>query len=324
MCPTLWHHGLQHARLPCPSPTSGVYSNSCLLSLWCHSTVSSSVVPFSSGLQSFPASGSFPMSQLFASGGQSIGASASASVLPMNIQGCFPFLQNWLAGSPCCPGDSEEPPPTPQFKSINSLATAFAMVQLSHSSWLLEKPQLWLDRPLLVKWCLCLICCLCLSYLFFQGENYLISWLQSPSMVIMEPKKIKKGSPTHYPLVINPLWLQLSVCCETLNEFNKSVVLPTLPWNSHFFNLFLLCIPEWAQKDFYMYLLSFTQPSAFLTIRMGSEEKVINETQKLSYFSLSSHWILFQSSYHRAFSPSLCLCLHIIPLALIPVTSCLK
>ena len=79
-------HGLQHARLPCLSPTPGACSNSCPLSQWCHPTISSSVVPFSSCPQSFPASGSFLMSQLFASGGQSIGASASASVLPMNIQ----------------------------------------------------------------------------------------------------------------------------------------------------------------------------------------------------------------------------------------------
>ena len=84
-------HGLQHARPPCPSPTSRVYSNSCQLSRWCHPTISSSVVPFSSYLQSFPASGSFQMSQFFTSGGQSIGVSASASVLPMNIQDWFPL-----------------------------------------------------------------------------------------------------------------------------------------------------------------------------------------------------------------------------------------
>ena len=82
-------HGLQHSRPPCPSPTPGVYSNSCPLSQWCHPTISSSVVPFSSCLQSFPASGSFPMSQFFTSGGQSIGVSASTSVLPMNIQDWF-------------------------------------------------------------------------------------------------------------------------------------------------------------------------------------------------------------------------------------------
>ena len=86
---SLWPHGLQHTRLPCPSPTTGVYSNSCPLSRWCHPTISSSVIPFSACLQSFPASESFPMSQFFTSGGQSIGV--SASVLPMNIQDWFPL-----------------------------------------------------------------------------------------------------------------------------------------------------------------------------------------------------------------------------------------
>ena len=83
-------HELHHARLPCP-PSLGTCSNSCPLSRWCNPTTSSSVVPFSSCLQSFPASGSFPVSQFFTSGGQSIGASASASILPMNIQGWFPL-----------------------------------------------------------------------------------------------------------------------------------------------------------------------------------------------------------------------------------------
>ena len=84
-------HRLQHTRPPCPSPNPGVYSNSCSLSRVCHPTISSSVVPFSSWLQSFPASGSFPVSQFFTSGSQSIGVSASAPVLPMNIQGWFPL-----------------------------------------------------------------------------------------------------------------------------------------------------------------------------------------------------------------------------------------
>ena len=91
LCLTLWPHGLQHARPPCPLPTSGVYSNSCPLSWWFYSAISSSVIPFSSCLQSFPASGSFQISQFFASGGQSIGVSASPSVLPINIQGWFPL-----------------------------------------------------------------------------------------------------------------------------------------------------------------------------------------------------------------------------------------
>ena len=88
---SLQPHGLQHARPPCPSPIPGAYSNSCPLSRWCHPTISSSTVPFSSHLQSFLASGSFQTSQFFASGSQSIGLSASASVLPMNIQGWFPL-----------------------------------------------------------------------------------------------------------------------------------------------------------------------------------------------------------------------------------------
>ena len=85
-CPTLRPHESQHARPPCSSPTPGVYSNSCPSSRWCHPATSSSVIPFSFCPQSLPASGSFPMSQLFTSGGQSIGVSASASVLPMNTQ----------------------------------------------------------------------------------------------------------------------------------------------------------------------------------------------------------------------------------------------
>ena len=88
---SLWSHGLQHARLPCPSPTPGACSNSCTLNWWCHPTISSSVIPFSSCPRSFPASWSFSKSQFFASGGQSIGVSASTSVLPMNIQDWFPL-----------------------------------------------------------------------------------------------------------------------------------------------------------------------------------------------------------------------------------------
>ena len=97
-------HGLQHARSPCPSSTPGVYPNSCPLSQWCYPTISSSVIPFSSCLQFFPASGSFPMSQVFASGGQSIRVSASASVLPVNTQDWS--LLGWLVGSPCSLRDS--------------------------------------------------------------------------------------------------------------------------------------------------------------------------------------------------------------------------
>ena len=91
-------HESQHARPPCPSPTPGIYPNSCPLSRWCHPAISSSVVPFSSCPKSLPASGSFPMSQLFASGGQSIGVSASTSVFPMNIQDWSPLgWTGWIS-----------------------------------------------------------------------------------------------------------------------------------------------------------------------------------------------------------------------------------
>ena len=100
MSDSLWLHGLQHTRLPCPSPTPGPSSNSCPSSRWCHSTISFSVIPFSSHLQSFPASGSFQMSQFSALGGQSFGVLASASVLPMNIQDWFPLgWAGWIQGS---------------------------------------------------------------------------------------------------------------------------------------------------------------------------------------------------------------------------------
>ena len=115
--PTLRPHGLQQAS---PSPTTRVCPNSPPLSRWCHPTISSSVVPFSSHLQSFPTSRSYQISLLLASGGQSIGVSVSASVLPMNTQDWSP-----LGWTPYTPRDSQESSPTPQFKSINSLVLSF-------------------------------------------------------------------------------------------------------------------------------------------------------------------------------------------------------
>ena len=123
VCDSLWPHGPKHSKLPCCSPSPRACSDSCPLSQWCHPTISSSVVPFSSCPQSFPASGSFPVSRLFTSGGQSNGTSASASVLPVNIQDWSP-LRSPL-GSPCSPRDSQESSPTPQLKSINSSVLSF-------------------------------------------------------------------------------------------------------------------------------------------------------------------------------------------------------
>ena len=154
-CPCMQPQGLKHSRLPCPSPSPGVCSNSCPLSWWCHPIISSSC------LQSFPASGSFPIGWLLTSGGQSTGASASHQ----SFQWIFSvdFLEDWL-WAPCCPRDSQESSPTPQFKSINSLVLSLLYGPTLTSILDLEKPQLWLDRPLAAKWCVFfLICCLGLS-----------------------------------------------------------------------------------------------------------------------------------------------------------------
>ena len=134
MSNSLWPHGLQHARLPCPSQSPRVFSNSCPLHQWCHPTVSSSIVPFSSCLQSFPAIGSFHMSQFFVSGGQNIGASVSASVCPMNVQDWFPSGQLARSHSP---RDSEVFSKT-QFKSMNSSVLSFLYVPIFtsiHDHW---------------------------------------------------------------------------------------------------------------------------------------------------------------------------------------------
>ena len=181
--------GLQHARPPCPSPTPRVYSNSCPSSQWCLPTISSSVVPFSSHLQYFPALGSFPMSQSFTSGGHSIRVSALASVLPMNIQDWFPL--DGLVESPCSPRDSQESSPTPQFKSIDSSALSF-MVQLSHPYMAAGNTIALTGQTFVSK-----LISLLFNMLFWLGIDFLarskhllISWLQPASAVILEPKKV--------------------------------------------------------------------------------------------------------------------------------------
>ena len=138
-CPTLRPHGFQHARLPCPLPSSEVCSYSYLLSQWCHLTISASVTPFSSCLQSFPALGSFQMSWLFRSGGQSIGASASASALPMNIQGWFPLgLTGWI--SLLSKGLSRVFPSTIVWKHQFFGAQPSLCSNFHIQSWLLDSP----------------------------------------------------------------------------------------------------------------------------------------------------------------------------------------
>ena len=145
---SLQPHEPQHTRLPYLSPTDGVYPNPCPLNRWCHPTISSSVVPLSSCPQSFPASGSFQMSQFFVSGSQSIGALASASVLPMNIKDWFPLR---LTGFICSPRDSQDSSLALLFEIINSWVFSFLYgptLTSIHDYW---KNQFWLYGPLLAK-----------------------------------------------------------------------------------------------------------------------------------------------------------------------------
>ena len=184
---SLWHHGLQHARLPCPSPTPRARSNSCPLSWWCHPTISFSVVPFSSCLQSFLASGSFLRSQFSPSGGQSIGA--SASVLPMNIQDWSPLgWTGWISlQSKGLSGVlSNTTVQKHQFFS-GQLSLWFS----SHMhTWLLLKPWLRLYGYLLIMALLFNMQSRLVITFLPRSKSLLVSWLQSPSAVILESKKI--------------------------------------------------------------------------------------------------------------------------------------
>ena len=186
---SLQPQGLQHTRLPCPSPTPGACSTSCPSSQWCHPTISSSIISFSSCLQSFPASGSFPMSQFFTSGGQSIGASISPS---SECSELISFRIDWFDLPPCCPRDSQESPPTPHFKNINSLALSFLYGPTLTSTYMTTAKTIALTRWTSVSKIMSLLFNM-LSRLVIafvpSSQCLLISWLQSPSAVILEPKK---------------------------------------------------------------------------------------------------------------------------------------
>ena len=156
MSDSLWPYGLQHSGLPYPSPTPGAYSNSCPLSRWCHPTISSSVIPFSSCPQVFPASGSFPVIQLFTSGAQSIGALVSASVLPVNIQHWFLLGLIGLI-SLVSKGLSDVFSSTTLWKHQFFGAQPSLWSNSHICTWLMKKPWLWLYGPLSAKWCLCFL-----------------------------------------------------------------------------------------------------------------------------------------------------------------------
>ena len=190
MSDSLRHHELQHARPPCPSPTPAVHPNPCPLSQWCHPTISSSVIRFSSYLQSFSASGSFQMSRLFASGGQSIGVSASTSVLPMNTQDWSLGWTGWISLK--SKGLSRVFSNTTVQKYQFFDAQLSLIVQLSHPYMTTGKTialTRWTFVDKVMSLLLNMLSRLVITFLP-RSKRLLISWLQSPSAVILEPKKI--------------------------------------------------------------------------------------------------------------------------------------
>ena len=203
---SLWPHGLQHARLPCPSPTPRACSDSCPLSQWCHPTISSSVIPFSH-LQSFPASGSFPVSQFLTSDGQSIGVSASTSVLPMNIQDWFPLE---LTG-----GISLQSKGLSRvFSNTTVQKRQFFSTQLSLWSDSHIHNDYWKKKIALTRWTFVgkvmsllfnMLLRLVITFLP-RSKHLLISWLQSPSAVILEPKKLKSHTVSTVSQSISLKW----------------------------------------------------------------------------------------------------------------------
>ena len=212
-----WPHGLQHARLPCPSSIPRTHSNSCPSSRWCHPTISSSVVPISSCLQSFPASGSFPMSQFFALGGQSIGVSASASVLPMNVQDWFPLGLMGLM-SLQSKGLSKVFSNTSSKAAILWHSASF-IVQLSHPYMTTRKTIALSGQTFAGKVMSLLFNMLFRLVIVFlpRRKRLLISLLQSPSAVILEPPKMKYLTVSN---VSTSIWMKDGTRCHNLTFRN--------------------------------------------------------------------------------------------------------
>ena len=195
MSDSLWPDGLQHTRPPCPSPTPGVHPNSYSLSWWCHPNISSSVVPFSCHLQSFPASGSFQISQFFPSRGQSYGVSASTLVLPMNTQDCSPLgWTGWIS--------LQSKGLSRVFSNTTVQKHQFFGAQPSSQSnshihtWPQEKTIALTRRTFVGKVMSLLFNMLSRLVITFlpRSKRLLISWLQSPSAVMLEPQKIKSDT----------------------------------------------------------------------------------------------------------------------------------
>ena len=203
---TLWLHGPQHARPPCPAPSPRACPSSCPWSRWCYPTISYSATLSSFSLQSFPSSGSLPMSRLFATGGQSIGASASVSVLPMSIQGWFPWLMDLI--SLLSKGLSRVFSST----TVQTLSilwrSAFFMVQLLHPYMTTEKTIALTRRIFVSKVISLLFTTLSRFIIAFlpKSKHRLISWLQSPSAVTGSPRRENLSVLPLFPLLFAMKW----------------------------------------------------------------------------------------------------------------------
>ena len=203
MSDSLWPHELQHARPPCPSPTPRVHPNPYASSQWCHPTILSSIIPFSSCPQSFPASGSFQMSQLFASGGRSIWVSASTSVLPMNTHDWSLGWTGWdlLAVQ----GTLKSLLQHHSSKASILQCSAFFIVQLSHPYTTTGKTialTRWTFVDKVISLFINMLSRLVITFLP-RSKCLLISWLQLPSAVILEPKKNKASHCFHcFPIYL--------------------------------------------------------------------------------------------------------------------------
>ena len=189
MSDALQSHGLQHARPPCLLPTPGTCTNSRPLSRWCHSTISSSVICFSSCLQSFPASGSFPINQFFASGGQSIGVSASTSVLPMNIQDWFPLeWTGFISLQSKALARVFSNTTVQKRQSFSTQLSLYSNSQIHFGKHTALTRQTFVGQ--VISHLFNTLSRLVIAFLP-KSKRLLISWLQSPSAAILKPKKIK-------------------------------------------------------------------------------------------------------------------------------------
>ena len=209
MSDSLWLHGMQHARPPCPLQTPGVHSNSSPLSRWCHPAFSSSVVPFSFRLQSFPAVGSFPVSQFFASGSQSIGV-FSFSISPSNeYSGLISFRMDWL-GLLAAQGTLKSLLQHHNSKASSLQCSAFFIIQLSHPYMTTGKTIALTRWTFVGKTMTLLFNMLSRFVIAFLpiSKCLLISWLQSPSTVISKPKKERRKENSSKK---NSLWKQMHI-----------------------------------------------------------------------------------------------------------------